>query len=65
MNKFAIILGEPNSINSEILVKSIAKNYPCVIIGSYNLIKAQLKILKIKLNIKKCRIKSKAKLKRV
>ena len=53
MNKFAIILGEPNSINSEILAKSIAKNYPCVVIGSYTLIKAQLKILKIKFKIKK------------
>ncbi len=59
MNKFAIILGEPNSINSEILVKSIAKNYPCVIIGSYNLIKAQLKILKIRSNIKKVELNQK------
>ena len=52
MNKFAIILGEPNSINSEILAKSIAKNYSCIVVGSYNLIKAQLKILKIELKIK-------------
>ena len=47
MNKFAIILGEPNSINSELLAKSVAKKYPCLIIGSYDLIKKQLKILKI------------------
>ena len=53
MNKFAIILGEPNSINSEILAKSKAKSYPCIVIGSYNLIEAQLKILKIRLKIKR------------
>ena len=51
MNKFAIILGEPNSINSELLAKSVAKKYPCLIIGSYDLIKKQLKILKIKSRI--------------
>ena len=53
MNKFAIILGEPNSINSEILAKSIAKKYPSIIIGSYNLVKAQLKVLKINTKINK------------
>ena len=29
MDKFAIVLGEPNSINSEILVKSIASKKKC------------------------------------
>ena len=47
MDKFAIVLGEPNSINSEILVKSIASK-KCVIIGNFNLLKSQLKILKLK-----------------
>ena len=49
MNKFAIILGEPNSINIEILAKSIARRKNCLIIGNIDLIKAQLKILKKKL----------------
>ncbi len=53
MNKFAIILGEPNSINSELVAKSVAKKYPCLIIGSYDLIKKQFKILKIKSKIYK------------
>ena len=48
MDKFAIVLGEPNSINSEILVKSIASKKKCVIIGNFNLLKSQLKILKLK-----------------
>ncbi len=48
MNKFGIILGEPNSINSEILAKSKAHKSNAVIIGNYNLLKTQLKILKIK-----------------
>ena len=43
MNKFGIILGEPNSINSEILAKSIAYKSPCIIIGSYELLEKQLK----------------------
>ncbi len=48
MNSFIIVLGEPNSINSEILAKSIANKNRAIIIGSYDLFKAQLKILKIK-----------------
>tara|TARA_B100001057_G_scaffold447027_1_gene486154 strand:+ start:1042 stop:1992 length:951 start_codon:yes stop_codon:yes gene_type:complete len=53
MNNFGIVLGEPNSINSEILAKSKAYKNRAVIIGSYNLLKAQLKILKIKRRLKK------------
>ena len=46
MNNFGIILGEPNSINSEILAKSKAYKTKAIIIGNYNLLKSQLKILK-------------------
>ena len=53
MIKFAIILGEPNSINSEILAKSNAHKSKAVVIGSYNLLKSQLKILKIKKKLKR------------
>ena len=53
MNNFGIILGEPNSINSEILAKSIAYKKNVLIIGNYNLLKDQLKILKIKRKINK------------
>ena len=53
MSKFAIILGEPNSINSEILAKSIAFKKKCLIIGNYKLLQAQLKVLKIRRKIKK------------
>ena len=51
-----IICGEPNSIFSEILVKSLKKykpKKPIVLIGSYNLISLQFKKLKIKWKIKK------------
>ena len=48
MNNFGIILGEPNSINIEILAKSNAYKTKAIIIGNYNLLKSQLKILKIK-----------------
>ena len=53
MNNFGIILGEPNSINSEILAKSNAYKSRAVIIGNYDLLKSQLKILKIKRKIKR------------
>ena len=53
MKNFGIILGEPNSINSEILAKSIAYKKKTVIIGNYDLLKSQLKILKIKKRVKK------------
>ena len=50
MNKFAIILGEPNSINSEILAKSIVSK-KSLIIGSSKLLKSQFNVLKIKKKI--------------
>ena len=53
MTKFAIILGEPNSINSEILAKSSAIKKECIIIGSYDLLSKQLELLKIKRKINK------------
>ncbi len=53
MNKFGIVLGEPNSINSEILAKSKAYKNGAVIIGSYELLKSQLKILRISRKLKK------------
>ena len=59
--KFAIILGEPNSINSEIIFKIWKKNKKkfknIFLIGNIKLLKKQLKILKIK-NIKFKEIKS-------
>ena len=54
MNKFGIILGEPNSINSEILGKSKALKKIAIIIGNYDLLYAQLKkILKLNRKLKK------------
>ena len=53
MNNFGIILGEPNSINSEILARSIAFKKKAIIIGNYNLLRSQLKILKINRRLKK------------
>ena len=53
MISFGIVLGEPNSINSEILAKSNASKSSSIIIGSYELLKSQLKILKIKKKKKK------------
>ena len=56
--KPVIVLGEPNSVFIEILFKVLNKlykrklNYPIILIGSQNLIAAQLKILKIKPNFK-------------
>ena len=53
MISFGIVLGEPNSINSEILAKSNASKSSSIIIGSYELLKSQLKILRIKRKIRK------------
>jgi len=53
MDSIAIILGEPNSINSEILGKSKAFKSKAIVIGNFNLFKSQLKILKIKRKLKK------------
>ena len=54
----AFVAGDPDSINSEIIAKTwkkrnISKNLNMFIIGNYNLIRKQFKILKIKINIKK------------
>ena len=62
MNSFGIILGEPNSINSELLAKSKAYKSKVVVIGSYDLLKSQLKILNIKRKLNK--IKTFKKIKR-
>ena len=53
--KIIIILGEPNSISSEIFLKSLdyikKTKLNFVIIGNYNLLKKQAKYLNLKLNI--------------
>jgi len=57
-----IVLGEPNSIFSEILFKTFKKkiiekfNRPIVIIGSENLLKLQMKFLKYSIKIQKVNI---------
>ena len=54
-----IVLGEPNSIFSEILFKAYKKkiiqkfNRPIVIIGSENLLKQQMRLLKYSIKIQK------------
>jgi len=53
----AIILGEPNSISSEIIFKSWIKkkkfkHTPCFVIGNYNLLYRHLKYFKFNLNLK-------------
>ena len=53
----AIILGEPNSISSEIIFKSWIKkkkfrHLPCLVIGNYNLLCRHLKYFKFNLNLK-------------
>ena len=50
-----IVAGEPFSIFSEILFKTIKKHKiknPIILIGSYNLIKAQMSFLKFRIPIK-------------
>ncbi len=54
----AIVAGDPHSINTEIIAKawkkkSVFKNLNVFVIGSYNLIKSQLRTLKIQLKLKK------------
>ena len=57
-----IILGEPNSIFSEILFKAYKKNIlqkynrPILIIGSMNLLKSQMKLLKYSIKINNIKI---------
>ncbi len=53
MISFGIVLGEPNSINSEILAKSNAFKSNAIIVGNYKLLKSQLQILKIKRKLRK------------
>ena len=53
MISFGIVLGEPNSINSEILAKSNAFKSNAIILGNYKLLKSQLQILKIKRKLRK------------
>ena len=53
----AIILGEPNSISSEIIFKFWIKKKkfshpPCLVIGNYNLLYRHLKYFKFNLNLK-------------
>ena len=53
----AIILGEPNSISSEIIFKSWIKkkkfkHLPCLVIGNYNLLYKHLKYFKFNLKLK-------------
>jgi 4-hydroxythreonine-4-phosphate dehydrogenase len=52
--KVIIILGEPNSISSEILIKSLKYinklNLNYIIIGNYRLLKKQAKFLNLKIN---------------
>ena len=53
----AIILGEPNSIASEIIFKSWIKkkkikHHPCIVIGNYNLLYRHLKYFKFNLKLK-------------
>ena len=53
----AIILGEPNSISSEIIFKSWIKKKkfrhpPCFVIGNYNLLYRHLKYFKFNLKLK-------------
>ena len=53
-----IILGEPNSISSEIIFKSWIKkkkfkHLPCIVIGNFKLLSRQLKYFKFNLKLKK------------
>ena len=61
MNKIVIITGDPNSINSELIYKSLKKIKKSIknkiyLISNYNLLKNQLK--KLKYNLKLCEVKS-------
>ena len=62
-----LVLGEPNSIFSELLFKIFKKkiikklNRPIVIIGSINLLKSQMKSLKYLIKIKECNYNDKSK----
>ena len=64
-----ISLGEPNSIFSEILFKTLKKktikkfNRPILVIGSVNLLKSQMKSLKYSFKIKEVNFIKKKKIK--
>ena len=68
-NPLLIVLGEPNSIFSEILFKTFKKNIfkkisrPILIIGSIDLLKSQMKYLKYSFKIKEIKFINKNKLK--
>ena len=56
MKKIVLISGDPNSINSELIYKSLKKSSRSLkkkiyLISNYNLIKSQLKKLKLNLNL--------------
>ena len=57
MKKIAVVLGEPRSINSEIIAKAWSKlnnlSKKDFLIGSFKLIKNQLKILKKRIPIER------------
>ena len=56
-----IVCGEPNSIFSELLAKSLKKyqsKKPIILIGSYHLIRLQLKRLKFKVKINRIELKN-------
>ncbi len=57
-NLVGIVAGDPKSINSEIIAKAwkkknLFKNTNIFLIGNFNLLKKQLKILKIKIKLRK------------
>ena len=61
MKKIVIITGDPNSINSELIYKSLKKIKKSIknkiyLISNYNLLKNQLK--KLKYNLKLCEVKN-------
>ena len=56
-----IICGEPNSVFSELLAKSIKKfknKKPIILLGSYSLIQLQLKKLRHKIKLKRIELKN-------
>ena len=57
-----IVCGEPNSVFSELLAKSLKKyksKKPIIIIGSFDLINLQLKRLKLNINLHKINLRKK------
>ena len=57
-----IVCGEPNSVFSELLAKSLKKyksKKPIIIIGSFDLINLQLKRLRLNINLHKINLREK------